>query len=294
MKHFITTFLVLLIVISTTNAQNKPTFQLFSNDGKTANYDAMIQDLVVSDMVFFGEYHNNAVSHWMQLEMSKSFFEIKGRSLFFGAEMFESGNQLVLNEYLKGFYSDDKMTPEITQLWSNYQTDYRPLVDFAKENNLRFIASNIPRRYASMINKMGIAALKKLSPEALALISPDLEKYFDPTAKAYAEMAANMGEHAPSNMLNIQTAQASKDATMAHFSLKNFNQGDFLFHFEGSYHSNYQQGIIWWINKIQPGLKIKSITTLMQSEWNEMTDDEKTTIANYIIVVPDNRIETKG
>jgi uncharacterized iron-regulated protein len=35
------------------------------------------------------------------------------------------------------------MTPEITQLWSNYQTDYRPLVDFAKENNLRFIATNI-------------------------------------------------------------------------------------------------------------------------------------------------------
>jgi uncharacterized iron-regulated protein len=294
MKHFIATSLVLLIAISTTNAQNKPTFQLFSNDGKTADYDAMIQDLVVSDMVFFGEYHNNPISHWMQLEMSKSFFEIKGRSLFFGAEMCESGNQLVLNEYLKGFYSDDKMTPEITQLWSNYQTDYRPLVDFAKENNLRFIASNIPRRYASMINKMGIDALKELSPEALALIGPDLEKYFDPTAKAYAEMAANMGGHVPLNMLNIQTAQASKDATMAHFSLKNFNQGDFLFHFEGSYHSNYQQGIIWWINKIQPGLKIKSITTLMQSEWNEMTDDEKTTIANYIIVVPDNRTETKG
>jgi hypothetical protein len=87
------------------------------------------------------------------------------------------------------------MTPEITQLWSNYQTDYRPLVDFAKENNLRFIATNIPRRYASMINKMGIKALKELSPEALALIGPDLEKYFDPTAKAYAEMATKMGTY---------------------------------------------------------------------------------------------------
>jgi uncharacterized iron-regulated protein len=115
-----------------------------------------------------------------------------------------------------------------------------------------------------MINKMGIKALKELSPEALALISPDLEKYFDPTAKAYAEMATKMG-HIPQNMLNMQTAQASKDATMAYFSVKNFNQGDLLFHFEGSYHSNYQQGIIWWINKIKPGLKIKSITTVMQS-----------------------------
>jgi uncharacterized iron-regulated protein len=82
--------------------------------------------------------------------------------------MFESGNQLVVNEYVKGLYTDDKMTPEITQLWSNYQTDYRPLVDFAKENNLRFIATNIPRRYASMINKMGIKALKELSPSTCA------------------------------------------------------------------------------------------------------------------------------
>jgi uncharacterized iron-regulated protein len=281
-------------MVSITNAQNKMAYQLFSNDGQIADYDGMIKDLVISDMVFFGEYHNNPISHWMQLEMSKSFFKIKGRNLFFGAEMFESGNQLVLNEYLKGFYPDDKMTPEITQLWSNYQTDYKPLVDFAKENNLRFIATNIPRRYASMINKTGINALKELSPEALALIGPDLEKYFDPTAKAYAEMADNMGGHVPPNMINIQTAQASKDATMAYFSLKNFHQGDFLFHFEGSYHSNYQQGIIWWINKIQPGLKIKSITTVMQSEWNEMTDNEKTTIANYIIVVADNMTQTKG
>jgi uncharacterized iron-regulated protein len=71
----------------------------------------------------------------MQLEMSKSFLSLKGVNYFSGAEMFESGNQLVVNEYLKGLYTDDKMTPEITQLWSNYQTDYRPLVDFAKENN---------------------------------------------------------------------------------------------------------------------------------------------------------------
>jgi hypothetical protein len=103
-----------------------------------------------------------------------------------------------------------------------------------------------------------------------------------------------MGGHVPPNMLNIQTAQAAKDATMAYFSLKNFNQGNLLFHFEGSYHSNYQQGIIWWINKIQPGLKIKSITTVMQSEWNRMTVKEKTAIANYIIVVADNMTQTKG
>lgn len=293
MKNIIITGILVLLFVNFTIAQSKLAYQLFKNDGKIANYEEMINDLVKSDMVFFGEYHTNPISHWMQLEMSKSFYKIKKEKLFFGAEMFENGNQLVLDEYLNGLYPEKKMLPEITQLWSNYKTDYKPLVDFAKENKLRFIATNIPRRYASMINKMGIDALKKLSSEALQMIGPDLETYFDPTIKAYAEMADNMGEHVPPNMLNIQTAQAAKDATMAYFSLKNFSQGDFLFHFEGSYHSNYSQGIIWWINKIQPGLTIKSVTTLTHSEWVELTDEEKNTIANYIIVVADNMTQTK-
>ena len=135
MKHFIVTSSLLLCMVSITNAQNKTAYQLFSNDGQIADYDQMIKDLVISDMVFFGEYHNNPISHWMQLKMSKSFFKIKEANLFFGAEMFESGNQLVINEYLKGLYTDDKMTPEITQLWSNYQTDYKPLVVFFCEIN---------------------------------------------------------------------------------------------------------------------------------------------------------------
>ncbi len=293
MRQLRLSIFLLIAFVSITTAQDKPAYQLFKNNGKIAKYDKMIKDLAKSDMVFFGEYHTDPISHWMQLEMSNSFFEIKKNKLFFGAEMFENGNQLVLNEYLKGLYAEDKMIPEITQMWGNYKTDYKPLVDFAKENSLRFIATNIPRRYASMINKKGIDALKELSPEAIAMIGPDLEKYFDPTVKAYAEMADMMGEHVHPNMLNIQTAQAAKDATMAHFSLKNFNKGDFLFHFEGSYHSNYEQGIIWWINKIQPGLKIKSVTTLSQSEWDEMNEEEKATIAHYIIVVSDNMTQTK-
>ena len=287
------TIIMLMAFVNLIFAQDKPAYQLFKNNSKPAKYDKMIKDLAKSDMVFFGEYHTNPISHWMQLEMTKSFYEIKGEQLFFGAEMFENGNQLVLDEYLAGLYAEDKMLPELTQIWGNYQTDYKPLLDFAKENGLRFIATNIPRRYASMINKKGIEGLKELTPEAQAMIGPDLEKYFDPTVKAYAEMADMMGGHVPPNMLNIQTAQAAKDATMAHFSLKNFSKGDLLFHFEGSYHSNYNQGIIWWINKIQPGLDIKSITTVTESEWLELTEDQKATIADYIIVVADNMTQTK-
>jgi len=291
MKKISLTLIAIIAFVSITIAQGRPAYQLYNNKGKLAKYDKMIKDLAKADMVFFGEYHTNPISHWMQIEMAKSFHDIKGDKLVFGAEMFESPNQLVLNEYLAGFYPEKKMFPEMTQLWKNYNTDYKPLVEFAKENNLRFVASNIPRRYASMINKEGIEVLKKLSPEAKALIGPDLEKYFDPAV--YADMKDMMGGHVPPNMLNIQTAQAAKDATMAHFSVKNFNKGDLYFHMDGSYHSNNKRGIIWWVNKIQPGLNIKSITTLTRSEWDKKTAEEKELIAEYIIVVADNMTQTK-
>lgn len=291
MKKLPLTIIALLAFVITSQSQDKPAYQLYNQKGKLAKYDKMIEDLADADMVFFGEYHTNPISHWMQIEMAKSFYKIKGDKMFFGAEMFENGNQLVLNEYLAGFYDEKKMIPEVTQMWGNYQTDYKPLVEFAKTNNLRFIATNIPRRYASMINKKGIEVLKELSPEARALIGPDLEKFFD--AELYADMKDKMGGHVPPNMLNIQTAQASKDATMAHFSLKYFNDGDFFFHMDGAYHSDNFRGIIWWINKIEPGKNIKSITTVMESEWAEMTEEQKASIANYTIVVADDMTQTK-
>ncbi len=286
------TIIVLTVLVSFGFAQDKPAYKLYNQKGEEAIYKNMVEDLADADMVFFGEYHTDPIAHWMQIELTKSLHEIKGEKLFFGAEMFENGNQLVLNEYLAGFYPEDKMLAEITQLWGNYKTDYKPMVEFAKENNLRFIATNIPRRYASLINKKGFEALEKLSDEAKNLIGPDLVKLYDPEVDCYKSMMKMSMMPGMSND-NFPKSQAAKDATMAHFSIINHNEGDLLFHLEGSYHSNYNQGIIWWINKIKPGYKIKSIATVYQSEWDEMTNEEKETIANYTIVVADGMTQTK-
>ena len=285
--------IALVLVMMMTNilfAQDKPAYTLYNQKGKEVKYKKMVKDLSDADMVFFGEYHTNPISHWLQIELAKSLHEVKGDSLYFGAEMFENGNQLVLDEYLAGFYPEKKMLVEITQLWKNYQTDYKPLVEFAKENKLRFIATNIPRRYASMINKMGMAALDTLSPEALAMIGP-LKEHFD--ASVYEDMKEKMGGHVPPTMDKIQMAQAAKDATMAKFSVESHNPGTLLLHLDGAYHSDYYRGTVWWVNKIKPGFNIKTITTVLMSEWEEMTKEQKKTIANYTIVVADNMTQTK-
>ena len=144
----------------------------------------MVKDLAKGDMVFFGEYHDNPISHWLQLEMSKSFFEIKGDKLFFGAEMFENGNQLVLDEYLSGFYDEKKMNAEITQLWNNYKTDYKPLVEFAKENGLRFYSHQYSKKICCHDQQIGNGGgSEEIEPSGIGNDKSRLGKVFRPNSK---------------------------------------------------------------------------------------------------------------
>ncbi len=147
MKLFL--FLSLFFSVTTSLfAQDKPAYKLFTSNGKEVKWSKMVNDLQVSEMVFFGELHNNAIAHWLQYELFVELYNAHDSSLAVGAEMFESDNQLVLNEYLLGNI-DEKQLQQEARLWKNFNTDYKPLVDFAKENKIPFVATNVPRRYAS-------------------------------------------------------------------------------------------------------------------------------------------------
>ena len=152
-----------------------------------------------------------------------------------------------MDEYLSGDIKQKSFEAE-AKLWNNYSTDYKPLVELAKENELRFVASNIPRRYASIVHKGGFEVLGNLSEEAKELIAP-LPIEYDaelPCYKGMLEMKGGMG-HVNEN---LPKAQAIKDATMAHFILEDFNPGSLVIHFNGSYHSDNYESISWYLKKI--------------------------------------------
>jgi len=52
-----------------------------------------------SDFVFFGELHDNPIAHWLELEVTKSLFDLKTKNLILAAEMFETDNQILIDEY---------------------------------------------------------------------------------------------------------------------------------------------------------------------------------------------------
>lgn len=286
MKHSL--FLCLLLLTSSFLMAQKPAYQLFNTRGKQITYDKMLKELTGADVVFFGELHNNPIAHWLQIEVAQSLFAEKGAQLVLGAEMFEADNQLIMNEYLANLITEDKFETE-ARLWPNYSTDYKPLVAFAKANALPFVATNIPRRYASMVHKKGLESLQQLSAEAKRYIAP-LPIAYDAEVACYKnmlEMSAMMG-HANEN---LPKAQAIKDATMAHFILENYSAGQLFLHFNGSYHSDNHEGIVWYLKQQQPDLKIVTISTVMQTTVSKL-DEENQGVADFIICTPENMTPT--
>lgn len=290
------TFLVLFIMAGSLYSQEKPAYQLFTGNGEKVKYGKMIKELETADFVFFGELHNNAIAHWLELEVTRDLFEKSGSNLILGAEMFEADNQMLIQEYWDGFVNVKKFE-EDCRLWNNYPTDYKPLVLFAKEKKLPFIATNIPRRYASLVASRGLEALDSLSDEAKAWIAP-LPIEFDPEVPCYKNMLKMMGgTGAPGGAMGthggskLQKAQAIKDATMAWFIHQNYQPGKQFIHYNGSYHSDHHEGIIWYLKKYYPDAKVMVITTASQDEIDTLSEEERGK-ADFIVAVPSRMTNT--
>lgn len=128
---------------------DKPAYRLYNSEGKEVNYSKMMEELADADIVFFGELHNNPIAHWLELEITKDLYTLRDGELILAAEMFERDDQLIIDEYLSAFYDASKFESE-AKLWKNYKTDYKALMEFARDSKLYFVATNVPRRYASM------------------------------------------------------------------------------------------------------------------------------------------------
>ena len=270
-------------------AQDKPAYRIFNQDGVRARYKPMIRNLESADFVFIGELHNNSIAHWMELEITKDLFATHDSTRFvLGAEMFESDNQLILDEYLSGMISESRFEAEC-RLWPNYKTDYKPLVLFAKNHHLPFIATNVPRRYASLVSSKGFEGLDSLSLAARGFIPP-LPIPYDPEVACYKEMLTmgGMGGHGNDK---LPKAQAIKDATMAHFINLNWYKGVLFIHYNGSYHSDNHEGIIWYLTKLQPSARIVTVKVVTQDQVTKLEDEYKGK-ADFIIVVPSTMTNT--
>jgi len=288
MQRIKISIVVLTMIAISAFKSDMPAYRLYSNGGKDVKFKKMVKSLQEVDIVLFGELHNNPVSHWLQYELTKELFAAKGTDLVLGAEMFETDNQLLIDEYFNGDIKQSNFEKEV-RLWPNYKTDYKPLLEFAKDSGLRFVATNIPRRYAALVNSKGFEGLDSLTVQAKEYFAK-LPMEYDSTLSAYKRIMEMMKD-SPHVNENLPKAQAAKDATMAEFILKNWSPGKLFLHYNGSYHSDDFQSIVWYLLQANPDLKILTISSVEQKEVDEL-EVENLNKADFILAVPESMTKT--
>ena len=275
------TFL-LLVVAFAASAQQKAAYAIYTSEGKEVEYGTMLKALNKADVIFIGETHNCPIAHWMEYEITSDIIRKSPKGLVLGAEMFESDNQLLVDEYTTGLISSDRFEKE-AKLWDNYWTDYAQLVYLAREHGLKFVATNVPRRYASYVKDNGLAALQGLSDDAKSLMAPLPIPYQqteqDEAMFGFMQLMGGSSE----GQSHYAEAQAIKDATMAWFIAQNFDRK--FIHYNGNYHSDNKGGIIPFLEQYLPGKNIVTICSARQDSLNSL-EKENRGRADFIIVAP--------
>jgi uncharacterized iron-regulated protein len=271
----------------TTRMTDKPAYLLFDRRGTETRYGAMLDCLAASAVVLFGELHDNPIVHWLEFEVAKDLFARIGKRLVVGAEMFEADDQIIIDEYMSGMIGEATLAEE-AKVWHNYGTDYRPIVEFAHDHGIPFIATNIPRRYASLVAVNGLGVLEKLPAQVRQWMAP-LPIPLDRSGPTYRRLL-DVGKAHGIEGESFFSAQAIKDATMAHFILANRSSGTLFLHLNGQFHSQTYSGIFWYLKQAQPDLSIVTISSV-EGETLDFLDDYSD-VADYTLVIPRSMTKT--
>lgn len=282
---------LLTLSLNIFQAQDFRSYQFFDKKSKAISPEKLVKELVNYNVVFIGEHHDNSINHWLEKKITEAIFNQKKGQIILGAEMFERDNQNALDSYLARKI-DPKVLKDSIRLWKNYETDYKPLVDFAKDHQLKFIATNVPRKYASQTSKSGIKSLNQL-PENEKKWIAKLPIEVTLETPGYKEMKSLMGDHVDElKLMNFISAQAIKDATMAESILENLQAGKTFIHYNGDYHSKQYGGIYWYLKRKNPNLKI-AVISVFESEKSELVLPEKDFVpTEFNLVIPSDMTKT--
>ncbi|UCC24060.1 MAG: ChaN family lipoprotein [Gemmatimonadales bacterium] len=254
-------------------------FAVFRGDGTPAAFQDIIAEARESEVVLFGEEHDDLMTHRLQAEVLRRLFvdynrpSASGRpsphpgrtgvatpqtggdrTVVLSLEMFERDVQYVLDEYLADLISEDHFTAS-ARAWDRYDTDYRAAVEFAKAHGMPVVAANAPRRYVNRASRLGSASLSELPASARAYLPP--LPHPTPSAAYEEEWLEIMGEGAEYMSGSPIDGQALWDATMAHSIQEALEREEnpLVLHLAGSFHVANFTGIPEVLEAYRPGTR---------------------------------------
>ncbi len=271
---------------SATAQSDEAKYTIFDADGNPSSIEAIVEAAQRSDVIFLGEQHDDTVGHALQFDIFKRLVEKNAgkRKVTLSMEMFERDVQTVLDEYLSGLISEKQFLAS-SRPWGNYNTDYRPLVELAKEKGLSVVAANAPRRYVNMVSRLGRDSLNKLSDEAKSWIAP--LPYPEPSEAYSRKFNALMGgsPESLSSANPILYSQALWDATMANSIAKSLdkNKGSLVVNLNGGFHTESRLGTFEQLIKYRPKTKGIVVTMRYETDFKTFKPDMKN-LGDFVIL----------
>jgi uncharacterized iron-regulated protein len=225
-----------------------------SRHKRFSDFESLAAAAATSDVVFFGEQHDDPGTHRMELALLEAVARRRDQVII-SLEMFERDVQPILDQYLAGRIPEESFLSQ-GRPWPNYRTDYRPLVEFARAHRWPVVAANIPRRMAGSVSAGGLGTITRLADStrrwaAAEFDCPEHDNYFTRFVAAMGTHPMGTGPAPPPGELAAMTsrfyqAQCVKDETMAE-SIAQAVRDDrhaLVIQFNGDFHSDFGDGTV--------------------------------------------------
>ena len=238
-----------------------------------------------ADVLFWGEEHNDTIGHVLELKMLKLLNERYNGKLMLSLEMFETDCQVLVDEYLGGFVTREKFLKD-SRPWNNYEQDYSPMVEFAKEQKIPVIAANSPRRLNNLMSKRGPKSLDSLGPGSKRLIAK-LPVYVPKKGKYYKKFVGIMGGENNIHSPNMFASQCLWDATMAKSidnAVSENKKNGLVFHVCGRFHCDEYLGTVAQLLRKDNDLEVATISCFPAEDFEKPDFKQYAELADFVIL----------
>jgi uncharacterized iron-regulated protein len=220
--------------------------------------DALLDRLARADVVFVGETHLDDVTHRVELAILEGLHARRDGNVVLSMEMFERDEQAALDDYLAG-RCDEAAFLERVDVWGNYASDYRPLIEFARTHGVPVVAANTPVGLRRKVASGGRAALEGLAPDERRLmpaeVFPATSSYWERVDRAtrghmnFSSLPDEQRLFSTQNLWDNSMGEACAVALHEH-------PGATVVHVVGGFHVAYRDGTAAQLLRRAPGADV--------------------------------------
>jgi uncharacterized iron-regulated protein len=236
-----------------------------AGSGHSMSPSTLAGELADADVIVVGEYHGHQAAHLLQSRLQAALHRQHARQVL-ALEAFETDRQSVIDDYLAGKLGEEELIDD-AGAWSNYRASYRPLMEFARRQQLPVIAANAPAGVVRCVGRQGPEYLQALPPARQAQLPqepfPDVPGY---RSKFLDAMGGNShgkaSDASRARLENAYHAQLLRDATMADRVIRarqRYPHHQVLM-ITGTFHSEQRLGMVGVLKQRDPDLKVAVIS----------------------------------